>query len=34
MEFKINPEAKKDIQIEINYYNEKQKGLGKNFMLN
>ncbi len=31
MEFKINPEAKKDIQNEINYYNDKQKGLGKKF---
>lgn len=31
MEFKVNPEAKIDIQNEINYYNQQQKGLGKMF---
>jgi toxin ParE1/3/4 len=31
MEFKLNPEAKIDIQNEINYYNDQQKGLGKKF---
>lgn len=28
---KIEPLAKFDIQTEINYYNTKQKGLGKRF---
>ena len=28
---KIEPLAKFDIQSEINYYNSKQKGLGKRF---
>lgn len=31
MVFKIEPFAKNDIQLEINYYNEKQEGLGKKF---
>lgn len=31
MEFKINPQAKIDIQEQIHYYNERQKGLGKRF---
>ena len=31
MEFKLEPDAKVDIQNEINYYNEQQKGLGKKF---
>lgn len=31
MEFKIEPEVHQDIQSEIDYYNEKQKGLGKRF---
>jgi hypothetical protein len=31
MEFKLEPGAKVDIQNEINYYNEQQKGLGKKF---
>lgn len=31
MEFKLEPSAKNDIQNEINFYNEKQKGLGKKF---
>jgi hypothetical protein len=31
MEFKIEPSALKDIQQEIDYYNSKQKGLGKKF---
>jgi hypothetical protein len=33
MEFKLEPRAKIDIQNEINYYNELQKGLGKKFHL-
>jgi hypothetical protein len=31
MVFKIEPQAKEDIQQEIHYYNEQQKGLGKRF---
>lgn len=31
MEFKINPQAKADIQDHIHYYNEKQAGLGIRF---
>lgn len=31
MEFKIEPEAIIDIQSQIDYYNSKQKGLGKKF---
>lgn len=31
MVFKIEPSAKDDIQKEIAYYNEKQKGLGEKF---
>lgn len=31
MVFKIEPSAKNDIQQEINYYNDKQNGLGKKF---
>lgn len=31
MVFKINPQAKIDIQEQINFYNDKQKGLGKRF---
>jgi len=31
MEFKINPQAKVDIQDHIHYYNEQQPGLGKRF---
>ena len=31
MEFKINPQAKVDIQEQIHYYNEQQEGLGKRF---
>ena len=31
MEFKIEPEAKLDIQQAIYHYNSKQKGLGKKF---
>ncbi|MBK7129821.1 MAG: hypothetical protein IPM74_19690 [Crocinitomicaceae bacterium] len=31
MEFKIDPAALADIQQEINYYNSKQKGLGKKY---
>ncbi len=31
MEFKLEPEAKEDIQKEINYYNLQEKGLGKKF---
>jgi toxin ParE1/3/4 len=31
MEFKINPQAKVDIQEHINYYNEQQSGLGARF---
>lgn len=31
MEFKLEPSAKIDIQNEINYYNNQQKGLGKKF---
>lgn len=31
MVFKINPQAKIDIQDQIHYYNNKQKGLGKRF---
>lgn len=33
MEFKINPEAKIDIQNLINYYNSQKEGLGKKFHL-
>ena len=31
MVFKIDLEAKQDIQREINYFNQQQKGLGKKF---
>lgn len=31
MVFKIDPRAKEDIQQEIHYYHEQQKGLGKRF---
>jgi toxin ParE1/3/4 len=31
MEFKVNPQAKIDIQNQIDYYNDQQKGLGKRF---
>jgi len=31
MEFKINPQAKIDIQEQIHYYNDQKKGLGKRF---
>lgn len=31
MVFKVNPQAKIDIQDQIQYYNTKQKGLGKRF---
>lgn len=31
MVFKINPQAKIDIQEQIHYYNKKQTGLGKRF---
>jgi len=31
MVFKVNPEAKADIQHQIHYYNDQQKGLGKRF---
>ena len=30
----INPQAVEDIQAAIDYYNEKQKGLGKRFLDN
>lgn len=29
--FKINPQAKTDIQDQIHYYNDQQSGLGKRF---
>lgn len=29
---KIEPEAKKDIQLSIDWYNEQKKGLGKRFL--
>lgn len=31
MVFKVNPQAKIDIQDQIHFYNDKQKGLGKRF---
>ena len=31
MVFKVNPQAKIDIQEQIDYYNNQQKGLGKRF---
>lgn len=31
MVFKVNPQAKIDIQEQIHFYNDKQKGLGKRF---
>lgn len=31
MVFKVNPQAKVDIQDQIYFYNDKQKGLGKRF---
>ena len=31
MVFKVNPQAKLDIQDQIYYYNKQQKGLGKRF---
>lgn len=31
MVFKVNPQAKIDIQEQIDYYNSQQKGLGKRF---
>jgi len=31
MVFKVNPQAKVDIQEQIHFYNDKQKGLGKRF---
>lgn len=31
MVFKVNPQAKIDIQDQIHFYNDKQNGLGKRF---
>ena len=31
MVFKVNPQAKIDIQDQIHFYNDRQKGLGKRF---